>query len=498
MMGALGLAGYSAWLSGCSKARVPEEPRPVETRSVRARSTAQITVADWVSSRPGNYFVAHRGSGDVYPEHSMPAYQAAFDAGAQCMEVSVDITADGVPICMHDLTYDRTTTGHGVVAREPSSVLRRIRIRQPQLGPYWLRHAPPVPRLRDVLETFGGHVVLCLEAKDDRAYRPMMGLVEELELRNSVIVKAYWTSRRIRAAKAQGYPVFAYLGPEDMKPARIAAIARGLDPLADYLVLPATAGDELTYYPDALIAGAVAYGVPVWIYPVHRRVDAAHYFGLGVAGAVTSSYRYVSGNAPTATSDDWAGKRVAPGEMSRQPDRASTAPEWTGRDELTLAAHGTQQFVTLGEFSPIAAAHRSYRITFLASWPVLPADRESNLTLAFGHADDAYYEHRLGKSNGYHALIRPDGRLQLYRHAAGEPDGTLLDETTTPAPEAGRWMSFQLDVSPEEIRWSRTDVAPPAEVRARDSSIRGGYLHIGRSAWDDRSVAAFRNFVVSE
>lgn len=54
----------------------------------------------------------------------------------------------------------------------------------------------------------------------------------------------------------------------------------------------------------------------------------------------------------------------------------------------------------------LVAAHRSYRITFLASWPALPADRESNLTLPFGHTDDTYTNTGRG---GYHALIRPDG-----------------------------------------------------------------------------------------
>lgn len=85
----------------------------------------------------------------------------------------------------------------------------------------------------------------------------------------------------------------------------------------------------------------------------------------------------------------------------------------------------------------------------------------------------------------------------MNRHVIGELDGALLDETATPAAVAGRFMSFRLDVSPDQIRWSRTDVDPPAHVQARDSSVRGGYVHIGRSAWDDHAVGSFRNFVVS-
>ena len=55
----------------------------------------KLTVAQWEATRPTNYLIAHRGSGDVIPEHSLEAYDLAVRAGAQAMEVSVAITADG-------------------------------------------------------------------------------------------------------------------------------------------------------------------------------------------------------------------------------------------------------------------------------------------------------------------------------------------------------------------------------------------------------------------
>lgn len=489
------LGGAAAFAGGCGAAR-SGAPRSAAAPRTSA-PPAPLTVAAWRRARGMHYYIAHRGSGDVFPEHTMVAYQGAVDAGAQCLEVSVDRTSDDVLVCMHDLTYDRTTTGHGAVAAQPSSVLDRIGVRQPQLGPYWLRPPlPAVPLLRDVLERFGHRCVICLEAKDDTAYPPMMALVEELGLQQSVIVKAYRTSRRIAQAQAAGYPVFAYLGPQDMTTRQIGEVARTLHPDRDCLVLPATTGDDLTYFPDALITEAVAHGVPVWVYPVHRRADAAHYFALGVAGAVTSSYAYVSSDSAAATHDCWEGKRIAPGEMTRQPESAAIAPLWTGTEELTLATPGTQQFLTLGQLSPLRAARDSYRVTFAACWQVLPVDPTSNVTLAFGHADDTYYEHRRGRSDGYHAIMRPDGRLELYRHEAGRKDGVLLAGTGTPAAAAGEWLSFQLDVTPAHIRWSRTDTDPPAAVTARDSSYRGGYLHVGRTAYDDQVQLALRGLVV--
>lgn len=461
-------------------------------------ASRHATVKAWVARRGRTYFIAHRGSGDVYPEHSFPAYRAALGWGAQCMEVSVDMTSDGVLICMHDLTYDRTTTGHGLVATQPSSVLSSIGIRQPQLGPFWVRPPlPVVPRLVDVLREFGGRLVICLEAKNDAAYPPMMALVERLHLQDSIIVKAYKRSPRIREAQQAGYPVFNYLSTGDMTAETIAATAARLRVAHDYLVLPATNGDDLTYYPDELVAGAVSHGVPVWVYPIHRRVDAAHYFRRGVVGAVSSSYGYTSSGSAIATTDSWAGKAIASGEMTRQPNNPRIAPSWTGRNELTLDVHGTQQFVTLGQFCPLASAAGTYWVTFSACWKRLPADLTSNLTLAFGHTDDTYYEHRLGRSDGYHALMRPNGALELYKHSVGNRDGVLLGSLSTPAARAGQWMSFRLDVTPSTITWTRTDIPEPNAVTAHDAFVRGGYLHIGRSARDYQASLSFRNFEVT-
>ena len=104
-----------------------------------------FTVDDWLATRGSNYYIAHRGSGDVYPEHSMEAYQAAVDWGATCMEISVQITADGVLICMHDNDYDRTTTATGVVPALPATVASAARILLPRLGAAWTAAPPRIP-----------------------------------------------------------------------------------------------------------------------------------------------------------------------------------------------------------------------------------------------------------------------------------------------------------------------------------------------------------------
>lgn len=65
-------------------------------------------------SRPD--VVAHRGASSAEAEHTLAAYRRALDDGADGLECDVRLTRDGVLVCVHDRTVDRTSTGRGVVS----------------------------------------------------------------------------------------------------------------------------------------------------------------------------------------------------------------------------------------------------------------------------------------------------------------------------------------------------------------------------------------------
>ena len=67
-----------------------------------------------VDGRP--QVVAHRGSSEQNAEHTLGAYLAALDEGAEGLECDVRLTADGHLVCVHDRRVDRTANGRGVVA----------------------------------------------------------------------------------------------------------------------------------------------------------------------------------------------------------------------------------------------------------------------------------------------------------------------------------------------------------------------------------------------
>lgn len=59
--------------------------------------------------------IAHRGASKLAPENTLPAFQLAYDLGADGIETDVQLTKDQVPVLIHDEGLKRTTNGYGYV-----------------------------------------------------------------------------------------------------------------------------------------------------------------------------------------------------------------------------------------------------------------------------------------------------------------------------------------------------------------------------------------------
>jgi len=65
----------------------------------------------------GKTLVAHRGASAYAPERTLAAYRLAIEQGADFVEQDLAVTRDGVLICLHDASLERTTD---VEARFPA------------------------------------------------------------------------------------------------------------------------------------------------------------------------------------------------------------------------------------------------------------------------------------------------------------------------------------------------------------------------------------------
>lgn len=71
-------------------------------------------------------FYAHRGSSQKFAENTRAAYLQAIDEGADGIECDVHLSRDGVVVCHHDPTVDRTSDASGEVSRFSFSQLQEM------------------------------------------------------------------------------------------------------------------------------------------------------------------------------------------------------------------------------------------------------------------------------------------------------------------------------------------------------------------------------------
>ena len=114
---------------------------------------------------------AHRGGCAIGPENTLAAFDRGMATGVDGLELDVHLSADGIPVVIHDASLDRTTSGTGPVAARTADELARVD------AAYWFGdgHRFPdrgqgigVPTLREVLRRYAD-VRIIIEMKVDTA-----------------------------------------------------------------------------------------------------------------------------------------------------------------------------------------------------------------------------------------------------------------------------------------------------------------------------------------
>jgi glycerophosphoryl diester phosphodiesterase len=131
--------------------------------------------------------VAHRGASAYAPEHTLDSYRLAIEQGADFVEQDLAVTKDGVLVCIHDLTLERTTDVEDVFPRRFSedatgtAAVRRwlvgdftlAEIKQLDAGS-WFSPAfagARIPTFQEAIDLVKGKAGLYPELKDPAFYR---------------------------------------------------------------------------------------------------------------------------------------------------------------------------------------------------------------------------------------------------------------------------------------------------------------------------------------
>ena len=106
--------------------------------------------------------IAHRGDLSTAPENTLPAFQRAWAAGADGVELDVRATRDGQLVVFHDRTLERTSNGRGPVGNFTLEEIRSLDVGS-WFGPAF--KGETAPTLDEVFESLPHDFLINVEMK---------------------------------------------------------------------------------------------------------------------------------------------------------------------------------------------------------------------------------------------------------------------------------------------------------------------------------------------
>jgi glycerophosphoryl diester phosphodiesterase len=128
--------------------------------------------------------IAHRGEHLHHPENTIPAFQAAIDAGADYFEADIRTTSDSKLVIMHDETADRTTNGNG-----PISNMTFDQVRALDAGAKFSKEfaGTHVPTFDEILDLAHGKIGIYVDTKEADPLQ-LVQTVERHDMQNHVVI----------------------------------------------------------------------------------------------------------------------------------------------------------------------------------------------------------------------------------------------------------------------------------------------------------------------
>ncbi len=117
----------------------------------------------WIEKLQYPIIFGHRGASKYAPENTVAAFELALKQGAEAFELDTMLSADGIPVVIHDRTVDRTTDDSGKVDQISTKKLRNIDAGSTFSTKYSNER---IPLLEGVFTTFKNRALINVELKN--------------------------------------------------------------------------------------------------------------------------------------------------------------------------------------------------------------------------------------------------------------------------------------------------------------------------------------------
>ncbi|MCC7362920.1 MAG: glycerophosphodiester phosphodiesterase [Dehalococcoidia bacterium] len=226
------------------------------------------------------FVIGHAAAAGEAPANTLAGVRAALDAGAEAMEIDVLLSADGVPVLMHDTRVDRTTNLTGSVRDFTLAQLRAADAGGGEL----------VPTLAEVLELVAGRLTVMCELKatpgapewDERLVDAALAVVRACEAQAwsavhsfnpAMVARARAAEPRVSAAIISG-PIFG----EDVERLIMGTLKRGGQAISV----------EHHVVTRELVVAAKRRQLCVWTWTADEPADWERLIAAGVDGIITN------------------------------------------------------------------------------------------------------------------------------------------------------------------------------------------------------------------
>ena len=233
--------------------------------------------------------ISHRGGAGLWPENTMEAFSRTVAMGYRWIETDLHVTGDGMVVCLHDPTLERTTDGRGEVAK-----LSWREVRQLDAG---YRHHPDqqfpfrgqgvgIPSLEEVAASFPD-LRMVLELKADHTEAPLLRLIHRMRLNDRVIVASFSDERLARVRDLSKGDVATSTGEKEVaRLVRAAWLGRRAETRNTALQIPTRSG----LAPLVTRRTVRAYhrmGLQVHVWTINRPARMERLLDRGVDGIMT-------------------------------------------------------------------------------------------------------------------------------------------------------------------------------------------------------------------
>jgi glycerophosphoryl diester phosphodiesterase len=134
--------------------------------------------------------IAHRGFSGMYPENTMLAFKKAREAGADAIEMDIQLTKDGTVVIIHDESVDRVSGVHGLVRDFTFDELRKLNASQGVYGDSFGFN--PIPSLDEYFSWVKDtNIITDIELKNNIFY------YDGLEEKAVALVKKYGLEKQV-------------------------------------------------------------------------------------------------------------------------------------------------------------------------------------------------------------------------------------------------------------------------------------------------------------